>query len=329
MAILPSVPKGRDGVVDAVKGFGIILVVLGHLLQYQVVPEAFDENQAYRVIYSFHMPLFFLLSGYVVHVKEDFHRFVFSKSLSLLLPFFFYFLAFNCRFDLLRFMVELPMLLWRPQGGLWFLYVMFWVSFFHALIVAVEEKRARYMSAVAILAILLAARKSFGADYIAYYLAFYFIGTWLSEARVRAHYEAWSFLGRARAVIFLLVFWALFFVFWQRTSSIAGAAMPQMIIVKFMCGLFGSLLCWTMVREVIARNRFGLRFFSWIGTFTLPIYAIHFEVLPLYDHVGLFVFPLCVAVPIAVGLLARRHWLLDLVLCGKRPTPSALKSRAL
>lgn len=43
------------------KGFGILLVVLGHCMIF--------ENPINRVIYSFHMPLFFICSGYVYNIK--------------------------------------------------------------------------------------------------------------------------------------------------------------------------------------------------------------------------------------------------------------------
>ncbi len=43
--------------IDALRGFGIILVVLGHL--------HFGHNMLHQYIYAFHMPLFFLVSGYL------------------------------------------------------------------------------------------------------------------------------------------------------------------------------------------------------------------------------------------------------------------------
>ena len=60
--------------IDACKGIGIIAVVLGHLAisynstgfyaEYSTLLDALI-----RVIYSFHMPLFFVLSGYVFYLS--------------------------------------------------------------------------------------------------------------------------------------------------------------------------------------------------------------------------------------------------------------------
>lgn len=70
--------------IDVAKGLTIILVVSGHLLQTY-------SNQldfVFKLIYSFHMPVFFVLSGYLINTKKDFHQFCKSKSKSLLLPYF-------------------------------------------------------------------------------------------------------------------------------------------------------------------------------------------------------------------------------------------------
>lgn len=50
------VAKARYSSLDIAKGLGIILVVLGH-----IIPE---NIWARSIIYSFHMPLFFLISGF-------------------------------------------------------------------------------------------------------------------------------------------------------------------------------------------------------------------------------------------------------------------------
>ena len=48
----------RNIFIDFIKGFLILLVILGHFL-----PGTLSENPARYVIYSFHMPAFFFISG--------------------------------------------------------------------------------------------------------------------------------------------------------------------------------------------------------------------------------------------------------------------------
>lgn len=53
----------RNSVIDIAKGIGIILVILGHLVSYE------DYISSY--IFSFHMPLFFFITGYLTKDNSD------------------------------------------------------------------------------------------------------------------------------------------------------------------------------------------------------------------------------------------------------------------
>lgn len=75
--------------VDLMRGIAIILVAAGHVIQYNGVGV---DNAAFRFIYSFHMPLFFLISGYitarvsVVNSYESLVTFIKRKTQSIALP---------------------------------------------------------------------------------------------------------------------------------------------------------------------------------------------------------------------------------------------------
>lgn len=65
--------------IDMAKGVGILLVIVAHL------QPSFFLNE----IYTFHMPLFFFLSGWVFHVdKYNFLQFVKRKVKTILIPYF-------------------------------------------------------------------------------------------------------------------------------------------------------------------------------------------------------------------------------------------------
>lgn len=65
----------REKFIDLLKGFGIFLVVWGHTM-----------NPRSIYIYSFHMPLFFFLSGYV-HKDKLFREFFISRINRLYIPY--------------------------------------------------------------------------------------------------------------------------------------------------------------------------------------------------------------------------------------------------
>ena len=69
--------------IDIARGIGILLVVMGHNDFALVSPFA------YKVIYSFHMPLFFFLSGYFINTTAGFWNFSKKRFHSLLKPFLF------------------------------------------------------------------------------------------------------------------------------------------------------------------------------------------------------------------------------------------------
>jgi polysaccharide biosynthesis protein PslL len=68
--------------IDIAKGIGILLVVFGH--NWIVLKE---QGELFRVIFSFHMPLFFFLSGIFLRESDTFKQFIFSKADSLLKPY--------------------------------------------------------------------------------------------------------------------------------------------------------------------------------------------------------------------------------------------------
>jgi fucose 4-O-acetylase-like acetyltransferase len=58
--------SNRLVMVDTLKGIAILLVLWGHCIQFFIVgSDSYYDNIAYRVIYSFHMPLFMTVSGYL------------------------------------------------------------------------------------------------------------------------------------------------------------------------------------------------------------------------------------------------------------------------
>jgi len=64
--------------IDNSKGIGIILVIIGHLI---------TQGFLHEWIFSFHMPLFFFLSGYVFKNNQTIKSFALKKAKTLLIPY--------------------------------------------------------------------------------------------------------------------------------------------------------------------------------------------------------------------------------------------------
>lgn len=85
--------KKRDAYLDIVKGVAIIAVVVGHCIQFgsgaELMKGDFFYNDVFRFIYSWHMPLFMLVSGYLFSFsvrRHDWWALVISRFKQLVLP---------------------------------------------------------------------------------------------------------------------------------------------------------------------------------------------------------------------------------------------------
>ncbi|MRX11107.1 acyltransferase family protein [Pseudoduganella sp. FT25W] len=81
----------RNNTIDIAKGIGILLVALGHNW---VISRA--NGLAYRMIYSFHMPLFFLLAGVFLNPAQRLPGFISSKADALLKPYALVLITLGC-----------------------------------------------------------------------------------------------------------------------------------------------------------------------------------------------------------------------------------------
>jgi len=128
--------------IDIARGIGILLVVMGHNDFSLISPFA------YQVIYSFHMPLFFFLSGYFLDASIPFFEFLKKRFHSILKPYFFtifliYFMSVS--FEKMRFSTALQRITKSLYGSgyyldwvqLWFLPHLFVVSLYAFLFLAV------------------------------------------------------------------------------------------------------------------------------------------------------------------------------------------------
>ena len=73
-----SKENGRISYIDIAKGIAIICVILGHFCIFEID----------RVVYTFHIPIFFLISGYFINNKLKITDFIKEKAKHLLIPYY-------------------------------------------------------------------------------------------------------------------------------------------------------------------------------------------------------------------------------------------------
>jgi fucose 4-O-acetylase-like acetyltransferase len=129
----------RSAWVDIAKGLGIVLVVYGHSFRGLQTAGLEHSNLALKfidyAIYSFHMPLFFFLSGMFARpsVAAGLRDFWLGKILRLAYPYLLWtVLQQGTQILFSQFANHPPMggellrILWMPVGQFWFLYALFW-----------------------------------------------------------------------------------------------------------------------------------------------------------------------------------------------------------
>jgi len=127
------------GWVEYAKGIGIILVVYGHVARGVFNAGMIQNTELFKlvdsVIYSFHMPLFFFISGlfFVSSIRRRSAKgLFFSKVDTIVYPY----LVWSLIQGLVKLLVgpitnfgmeldELSSFLWIPIDQFWFLYVLF------------------------------------------------------------------------------------------------------------------------------------------------------------------------------------------------------------
>lgn len=116
--------KKRNETLNIARGFAIILVVVGHIIQYNLIGSSCTS--IFKIIYTFHMPLFFLLSGYVSFYSKPIltlstlgNNFI-KKTFQLYIPYltFGFIVPLLCRTKNLE---DLWSVITNPQNGPWFL----------------------------------------------------------------------------------------------------------------------------------------------------------------------------------------------------------------
>ena len=142
MGATTGLAKKRITWLDMAKGIGMLCVIVGHVSPYTAL---------WKWFYTFHLPLFFLLSGYVFKMGDNFSTFFKKKCKSLLLPYLglgIPMLLFNWLYSSDRSVtvlrdLALQFLVQRRMWTLWFLACLFFVNLLFYLTVKVLKTNGK------------------------------------------------------------------------------------------------------------------------------------------------------------------------------------------
>ena len=218
---------------DSLKGFAIFLVVVGHVILGYIRAETFTEYQwslqfVYDVIYSFHMPVFFFVAGYFMHIplKEGFNKFVKDKFIRLMVPYFTIgLLYFPFKLALSKFANQQinAQDIWKifigvnPDGELWFLYCLFFISILVGLLV--KRVNISLLSISLIIGIFADVINIFSIPMVSsilYFQFFYVLGLYIKQYKLLDYIKSSVIVFVSIIVlgmIAFILFWFFFFIF--------------------------------------------------------------------------------------------------------------------
>jgi fucose 4-O-acetylase-like acetyltransferase len=151
--LLTKTDNTRLDWIDYAKGIGIIFVVFGHVIKGLNSAHLIDPTFYYyavNLIYSFHMPLFFMLSGYFFLAslnKRGNKSFLITKLETIAYPY----LIWNT----IQTFIEMQLssvtnshinkemslaFLYKPQAQFWFMFALFFINVFSLLLFNISKK---------------------------------------------------------------------------------------------------------------------------------------------------------------------------------------------
>lgn len=259
--------------VDYAKGLGIILVVIGHVLRgINEADMGLNENffiVSDFLIYSFHMPLFFFLSGVFVEksVNKNFKTTILKKANSLLYPYFLWSIIQGTIMLILSSFTNREMtigilgkIVYDPIDQFWFVYTLFFI-----FITYFTLRRKLIINQLLILSFILFFL-SFYVDYwvlgsIFYYLIFLILGVYHNKIITKSdHYYL--------TIIILSLFVLLNYI--QLSFDLKYPINALFIIATALSGI--------LLTVKISKKIVGIRLFSFLnyfGEMSMVIYLAH------------------------------------------------------
>ena len=322
----------RDFSIDALKAFTISLVVLGHFLQFTI--SNYDDNYLFRLIYSFHMPLFIFLSGYLSYRKEDIYgNYIRRRFLSLIVPYFSWMIVSliikSFETDNLSYSLILRDFLY-PDNGLWFLWVLFWMHFVLFCCGYLSKSKqfillVSFASLMLFLVFVLNPDNIIGIKTFTLLFPYFILGYIVNKFKERT----FVYLKNSYFLLPLFLFLAYY---WQRNDSVNfnGYYLTSkgiIFIYKNIVASIGILVFMGLAKQI---KNFS-KILIYIGTNSMAIYAINiyclFALLPFYRVLEINFFYYIYAIVFSVliificlmfGIAVKKNKILSLFLLGKQ-----------
>jgi fucose 4-O-acetylase-like acetyltransferase len=274
----------RDESLDIAKGFGIVLVVLGHSLLGLNSSGFFPPNVAWPtvvlyVIYLFHMPLFFVISGHLASARHRPAKATFLKLLTTMVyPYILWsvlegltLIHFSGTANTHADMSMIDRIYYYPIVPYWFLYALFVC---HISYLAIRNLSLRVQISVAVLVFLIGAALGATVPFPIPLIVsqtvngfLYFVLGVVTVPQVKQ-------FGRWMALAATIFFAAFAIIFYQ--SQWTGLVAPFAVIPACISGIIATL-AWSRLFALQQGPTVSAAasVFAFLGRYSMSIYVMH------------------------------------------------------
>ena len=264
--------KSRLLYLDALKGFLMLLVIWGHLVQGQSVN--FFDTLTFRTIYSFHMAVFFFVSGFLFYIGRHDIWTLPMKTIRLLVPYFAWYVLL-CFLSGTTFSDFVKGLFSLRADRLWFLLTL-WQCQVVAIVCGMfsaGKKYGMWMIATGVLATvvaLLLLNMDFDIRHFAKYYQYFVGGVCCSCFRD----DIRRILSKAEDLIVFVAAMAFLtgLIVAGGSTSSGVEFQPHRIVISWL----GCVSLFLMFRRFIPANLKYIALLMKIGERSLGLYAVHF-----------------------------------------------------
>ena len=277
----------RFDYIDKLRGFAILLVVIGHI--YLPYTREASNHPVAQMIYSFHMPLFFFISGFLCEFthkieKNGYLNFVWRKAIALLVPYLFWLIAGDLIFKHgeISAWTDIPRLLcFFPNVHFWFMPVLFILMLLYALHHWMMGKRDSVRRRVAFVFVLCLLLVGFGGIFHLFHLMVYaiyafsfFFGAFLSFRP-----RALELIKRDKVYGSMALLLCIAWLFYPLHANGNPLLSIYNLVGMFVCS-FSAIIVFFNFFFRMRLPRFLHWFFSEMGKYSLVIYLTPVFILP-------------------------------------------------
>lgn len=284
--------KPRDTVLDIARGIAAILVVWGHCIQYFSVNGLdFWESKVFQAIYSFHMPLFMLISGYLFFwtCKRKLKTVIIGRFCSVGIPM----VTWGTIISLVLYRNDFTLEKWVEQIiGIWFLWAVLVSSVVVGIVARIKSAGGgKYAGCYYILMLLFGVSVSILPNHtnVLYVYPYFVLGYALNECKLFAKLKDFAFVAGVLWVILIFFYNKEHFIYISGIlpSSLRANDLSRMVVIdvyRWGIGLVGSAAVIGTIQLIPHSFWHKMKFLNSIkevGKYSLEIYVMQRLVLEI------------------------------------------------